>query len=58
AIDLEAMAKRAAQEGLILSNGVFHNPPGQQLNGTRLGFASSAEAELERSVQVLKKVVY
>ena len=58
AINMEAMAKRAAQEGLILANGIFHNPPGQQLNGTRLGFASSSEAELEQSVQVLKKVVY
>ncbi|AKD54559.1 aminotransferase-like domain-containing protein [Spirosoma radiotolerans] len=58
AIDMEAMAGRAAQEGLTLSNGVFHNPPGQQLNGTRLGFASSSEEELERSVQVLKKVLY
>ncbi|WP_460938938.1 aminotransferase-like domain-containing protein [Spirosoma humi] len=58
AIDMETMANRAAQQGLILSNGVFHNPPGQRLNGTRLGFASSSEEELERSVQVLKKVLY
>ncbi|GAB3780491.1 PLP-dependent aminotransferase family protein [Spirosoma horti] len=58
AIDMEALATRAARKGLTLSNGVFHNPPGQQLNGTRLGFASSSEEELERSIQVLKKVVY
>ncbi|MFD2933122.1 aminotransferase-like domain-containing protein [Spirosoma flavum] len=57
AIDMELLVKRAAQEGLILSNGLFHNPPGQQLNGTRLGFASSSEDELEQSVAVLKKIL-
>jgi GntR family transcriptional regulator/MocR family aminotransferase len=57
AIDLDALATRAAQQGLFLSSGVFHNPPGQQLNGTRLGFASSTEEELERSVMVLRKVL-
>lgn len=56
-INPEKMAERAGREGLFLSNGLIHNPPGQVLNGTRLGFASSKEAELERSVAILKKVI-
>ncbi len=56
-IDMEALAKRAAQEGLSMSNGIFHDPPGQRLNGTRLGFASSSEDELAQSVAVLKRVI-
>ncbi len=58
AIDLERLAERAARKGLFLSNGLSHNPPGQRLNGTRLGFASSTEAELEQSVAVLKRVIH
>lgn len=56
-IDMELLAQRAAHQGLALSSGLAHNPPNQRLNGTRLGFASSNEAELERSVAILKKVV-
>lgn len=57
AIDLEQLAERAGREGLFLSSGVSHNPPGQRLNGTRLGFASSTEDELEQAVAVLKRVL-
>ena len=57
AVDMETLAERASQRGLFLSNGLTHNPPGQMLNGTRLGFASSTETELERSVAVLKTVL-
>ncbi|GAB3955379.1 PLP-dependent aminotransferase family protein [Spirosoma harenae] len=57
AIDMDALAHRAGKNGLYLSNGVAHNPPGQRLNGTRLGFASSTEEELERSVAILKGVI-
>ncbi|GAB3032813.1 aminotransferase-like domain-containing protein [Spirosoma pulveris] len=57
AIDMELLAQQAEHNGLYLSNGLFHNPPGQRLNSTRLGFASSSEAELGRSVGVLKKAV-
>lgn len=56
-IDMESLAQRAGREGLFLSSGVAHNPPGQRLNGTRLGFASSTEEELERSVAILKKLI-
>ena len=57
AIDMEQLAERAAQNGLYLANGLTHNPPGRVLNGTRLGFASSAETELAQSVAVLKKIL-
>ncbi|MVM31430.1 aminotransferase class I/II-fold pyridoxal phosphate-dependent enzyme [Spirosoma sp. HMF4905] len=56
-IDMELMAQQAARAGLSLSNGIAHNPPSQRLNGTRLGFASSTEVELEQSVAVLKKIL-
>ena len=57
AIDMALLAKRSERAGLFLSGGVSHNPPGQRLNGTRLGFASSTEEELEKSVAILKKVI-
>ncbi|GAB3970080.1 PLP-dependent aminotransferase family protein [Spirosoma terrae] len=57
AIDLEKLALRAGQQGLFFSNGVSHNPPGQRLNCTRFGFASSTEDELELSIRVLKKIL-
>ncbi|MDB5241352.1 MAG: GntR family transcriptional regulator [Spirosoma sp.] len=57
AIDMEKLGKRASQRGLDLANGLMHNPPGQLLNGTRLGFASSTEAELDQSVALLKKIL-
>ncbi|GAB3711432.1 PLP-dependent aminotransferase family protein [Spirosoma flavus] len=56
-VDMQSLAIRAEQKGLFFSNGLSHNPPGQRLNGTRFGFASSTEAELERSVAVLKKLL-
>ncbi|MBD2753478.1 aminotransferase-like domain-containing protein [Spirosoma validum] len=55
--NMEALAQRAGRKGLFLSSGVSHNPPGQRLNSTRLGFASSTEDELERSVAILKQVI-
>jgi GntR family transcriptional regulator / MocR family aminotransferase len=57
AIDMETLAERAGRAGLYLSSGVTHNPPGQRLNSTRLGFASSTEEELERAMAVLRGVV-
>ncbi len=57
AIDMEKLTDRASQNGLYFSNGLMHNPPGKVMNSTRLGFASSTEAELEQSVAVLKKLL-
>lgn len=57
AIDLNALAERAARAGLYLSSGLSHNPPEKSMNSTRLGFASSTEEELEQAVGVLKRVL-
>jgi GntR family transcriptional regulator / MocR family aminotransferase len=57
-VDLVALAERAGRTGLYLSSGVAHNPPGKMLNSTRLGFASSTEEELERAVEMLRRVIY
>lgn len=55
-IDLEQLAKKAKTAGLMVSDGVGHNPPGKWLNSTRLGFASSNESELGQSVEILRKL--
>ncbi|GAB3506444.1 PLP-dependent aminotransferase family protein [Spirosoma knui] len=57
AIDLEQVAEDAGRAGLFLSSGVSHNPPSRRINGTRLGFASSTEDELEQAVAVLRKLI-
>ena len=56
-INMETLTEQAGRNGLFLSSGLSHNPPGQRLNGTRLGFASSTEAELEQAVAVLKRTL-
>lgn len=55
-IDLNELAGKARREGLTFADGLAHNPPGQTLNSTRLGFASSTETELEQSVAILRKL--
>ncbi|MEZ0540524.1 aminotransferase-like domain-containing protein [Fibrella arboris] len=57
AIDLPAMADRAGKRGLYLSPGLVHNLPDRPLNSTRMGFASSTEAELDQAVMVLKQMM-
>ncbi|MFC5408529.1 PLP-dependent aminotransferase family protein [Larkinella bovis] len=57
-IDPKTLAQKAANHGLLLSDGLAHNPPGKQLNSTRLGFASSTETELEQSVGILRKLIF
>ena len=57
AIDLVPLAKSAKQRGLYLSDGSVHNPPGQTLNATRLGFASKQVEEMEASVQLLRQLI-
>ncbi|RRB06664.1 aminotransferase-like domain-containing protein [Larkinella rosea] len=55
-IDLAQLAKKAKTEGLLIADGIAHNPPHKFLNSTRLGFASSSETELEQSVSILRKL--
>lgn len=57
-IDPESLARQAEREGLSFASGLTHNPPGQRLNGTRLGFASSTETELAQSVLILRKLLH
>ncbi|GAB3274886.1 PLP-dependent aminotransferase family protein [Larkinella harenae] len=55
-INVSELAEKARRENLTVANGLAHNPPGKKLNSTRLGFASSTEAELEQSVGILRKL--
>ncbi|QJD79610.1 aminotransferase-like domain-containing protein [Spirosoma rhododendri] len=57
-IDLVGVAERAGKLGLTLANGLSHDLPDRRFNSTRLGFASSTEAELAQSVLLLKKALY
>jgi GntR family transcriptional regulator/MocR family aminotransferase len=56
-IDLPVMAQRGEKAGLYLSPGIVNGLPNQPASSTRLGFASSTEAELEQAVAVLKRVI-
>ena len=51
-LDLPDLAQRAATKKLYISPGIA-----QPVSGTRLGFASSTESELEQAVAVLKSLV-
>ncbi len=54
---LAKVADLADQEGLYLSNGLHHNPPGQELNATRMGFAATDEEEMREGVAILRKLL-
>ncbi len=54
-IDLARTAENALRNGLYFSNGVSHRLPDENVNATRLGFASSSVEELEKCVAILKK---
>ncbi|MEZ0608164.1 PLP-dependent aminotransferase family protein [Fibrella sp. WM1] len=56
-IDLPLLAEQAAQQGLSLSSGIPHVPPGQLPRSVRMGFASSTETELAQAVTILKQLV-
>ena len=53
-IDLEAASKRAFHLGLSFSSGSQY---GKEWNATRLGFASSTEAELREAVRILSTCI-
>ena len=57
AIDLALLSQKALKKGLYFSSGLSHNPAGQTLNSTRLGFASSTPAELEQSIAIIKQLI-
>lgn len=56
-IDLQDIAKRAKQQGMYFSDGRVHNPTNQQLNSTRMGFASKTPEEIEASICLLQRLL-
>ncbi|MEM1321789.1 MAG: PLP-dependent aminotransferase family protein [Bacteroidota bacterium] len=57
AIDLHTTSRKAAAAGLYLSDGSSYNPPGQQLNASRLGFASMNLEEIAQAVAILRQSI-
>ncbi|WP_286970713.1 PLP-dependent aminotransferase family protein [Flavobacterium sp. UBA4854] len=56
-INVEQLAKEAYKKGLYFSDGKAHQYPNYNENGTRLGFASSSKEELEKGVEILKRLI-
>lgn len=56
-INLVEVAEKASHKGVYLSNGLFHNPPGVNLNATRMGFASMNLTEIEKAIRILKNCI-
>ena len=54
-IDLETFAPFLKKRNLNLNPASVYNPPGKNLNATRLGFAALTEAELTQAVHILKR---
>ncbi|MGB0931530.1 MAG: PLP-dependent aminotransferase family protein, partial [Chitinophagales bacterium] len=56
-VNLIELSKIAPKYGLFISDGSQHNTPHQNLNSTRLGFATLNEAEIEEAITLLEKVI-
>lgn len=56
-IDLRRLYERALRHDLFIPSGEQISQAGQNLNVTRLGYASSTEEELEQSVKILRKLI-
>ncbi len=56
-VSLVELAKIAPKYDIFIGDGLIHNPPNQNLNSTRLGFASLNEAEIEEAITLLEKVI-
>jgi len=54
---LPSIAERAAQKGLLMSDGRIYNTHTTDYNARRLGFASLDLKELERAVEILRSVL-
>lgn len=54
-VNLEKLAQRAFKNGLTISDGKIHQYPNYDANAIRLGFASSTEQEIIRSMVILKQ---
>lgn len=58
AIDLNDLIKEAYHKGLLLSDGNVINYANPNGNALRLGFASSADDELLKSVNIIKELLF
>ncbi|MGJ1269516.1 PLP-dependent aminotransferase family protein [Sphingobacterium spiritivorum] len=56
-IDLNHLVTKAYQKGLLMSDGEVGTTSPLYQNGLRLGFASSTDEELIRSVEIIKKII-
>ena len=56
-INLVTLSEKALRKNLIISNGLNYNTENKFLNSTRMGFASLNFKEIEKSVELLKKII-
>lgn len=56
-VDLVKLSQSCLRQGLAISNGKAHQYDDFNVNGIRLGFASSSEDELEKSVLIMKEAI-
>jgi GntR family transcriptional regulator/MocR family aminotransferase len=56
-INLKELSERAQHIGLQIGDGTFYNNEVLKPNGLRLGFASLTEAEITKSLDLLKKII-
>ncbi len=56
-IKMPQLSKQLFQKGIFFSDGSNYNPPNQDLNSVRMGFAAMNLEEIERCVLVLKELV-
>ncbi|MDX2306536.1 MAG: PLP-dependent aminotransferase family protein [Microscillaceae bacterium] len=49
------ISQKAAAKKLYISDGKWYNPPGQNLNACRMGFASMDLGEIEQAIEILEK---
>lgn len=56
-IDLRKLHESALKQDLYIPSGEQISQAGKKLNVTRLGYASSTEEELEKSVEILRRLI-
>ncbi|MFK7980888.1 MAG: PLP-dependent aminotransferase family protein [Saprospiraceae bacterium] len=56
-ISIPQVSKQLMQKGIFFSDGSNYNPPHQDLNSVRMGFAAMNLEEIERCIGVLKEVI-
>lgn len=56
-VDLVRLSRQALKKDLLFSDGRVHLPALNLVNGTRLGFASSSPAELEKCIAILTRLL-